>query len=100
MTFDRPSNMSIQAYLNEFDQRLFKTKSFGTVMLDDILAYRLLKSVNLSNYHEELVKATIPGLQCDIMKDQLKKALVTHQGKFQQNQMTSLRRKEHLWWKK
>ena len=65
--------MPIQAYLNEFDKRLFKTKSYGTVTSDDILAYRLLKSANLSGYHEELVKATIPDLQYDIMKDQLKK---------------------------
>ena len=26
MTFKRPSNMLTQAYLNEFDKRLFKTK--------------------------------------------------------------------------
>ena len=73
MTFKRPSNMSIQPYLNEFDKRLFKTESYGTVISDDILAYRLLKSGNLSSYHEELVKATIPDFQYDIMKDQLKK---------------------------
>ena len=70
MTFKRPSNVSIQAYLNEFDMRFFKTKSYGTVMSDDTLAYRLLKSVNLSTYHEELVKATIPDWQYDITKDQ------------------------------
>ena len=35
--------MSIQAYVNEFDKRLFKTKSYGTMMSDDILTYRLLK---------------------------------------------------------
>ena len=72
MTFKRPSNVSIQAYLNESDKRFFKTKFYGTVMLDDILAYRLLKSANLSSYHQELVKATIPDLQYDIIKDQLK----------------------------
>ena len=67
--------MSIQTYLNEFDKRLFKTKSYDNVMSDDILAYRLLKSVDLSSYHEELVKAAIPDLQYDIIKDQLKKTL-------------------------
>ena len=66
--------MSIQAYLNELDKRFFKTKSHGTVMADEILAYRLLKSANLSSYHEELVKATMRDLQYDIMKDQLKTA--------------------------
>ena len=48
--------MSVQAYLNEFDKRLFKTKFYCAVMSDDILIYRLLKSANLSSYHEELVK--------------------------------------------
>ena len=65
--------MSIQAYLNEFDKRHFKTKSYVTVMSDDILANRLLKSANLSGYHEELVNSTIPDLQFDIMKDKIKK---------------------------
>ena len=53
--------------------RLYKTKSYGTVQSDDILAYRLLKSANLSNHHEELIKTTIPELQYDLMKHQLKK---------------------------
>ena len=72
-TFRRPASMSIQAFLNEFDKRLYKTKSYGTVPPCDILAYRLLKSANLSNNHEELIKATIPELKYDLMKDQLKK---------------------------
>ena len=38
-------------------------KSYGTVQSDDILAYCLLKSANLSNNHEELIKATIPELK-------------------------------------
>ena len=72
-TFKRPSTMSIQAFLNESDKELFKTKLFGTEMSDDILAYRLLKAANLSNHHKELIKATIPDLKYDLMKDQLKK---------------------------
>ena len=42
-------------------------------MSEDILAYRLLKSANLSNEHEQLIKATLPELQYDSLKDQLKK---------------------------
>ena len=72
-TFKRPSDMSIQSFLNEFEKRLFKTKSYGSVMSDDVLAYRLLKSANLSNNHEQLIKATLPELHYDLMKDQLKK---------------------------
>ena len=65
--------MSIQAFLNEFNKRLYKTKSYGTVQSDDILAYRLLKSSNLSDNHEELIQAAIPELKNNLIKDQLKK---------------------------
>ena len=65
MRFKRPSNMSIQAYLNEFDKRLYKKKSYDTVMSDDFsvyitkisqfiqLSYRISKNnyiVSASNY--------------------------------------------------
>ena len=42
-------------------------------MSEDIPAYRLVKSVNLSNERVQLIKATLPELQYDSMKDQLKK---------------------------
>ena len=48
-------------------------QNHGTVQSDNILAYRLLKSANLSNNHKELIKATIPELKYDLMEDQLKK---------------------------
>ena len=49
-----------------------KTKSYGTEMSEDNLAYRLLKSAKLSHEHEQLIRATLPELQYDSMKDQLK----------------------------
>ena len=51
--------MSIQAFLNEFDKRLYKTKLYGTVQSYNILTYCLLQSANLCNNHKELVKAAI-----------------------------------------
>ena len=72
-TFRRSSNMSILAFLNEFDKRYNKIKTHGTLMSDDLLGYLLLKAANLSNNHEELIKATMTELKYDIMKDQLKK---------------------------
>ena len=72
-TFRRPCDMSIQSFLNEFEKRLYKAKSYCTEMSEDILPYRLLKSANLSNEHKQLIKATLPELQYDSMKDQLKK---------------------------
>ena len=72
-TYKPASNTSMQEFLNEFTRRYNKTKSFGTTMSDDILAYRLLKSANLSEQHEQLAKATISDLKLGTMKDQVKK---------------------------
>ena len=74
-TFRRPASISIQAFLNEFDKRLYKTKSYGTVQFKWYSSYGTvkLKSANLSNNHEELKKATLPELKCDLVKDQLRK---------------------------
>lgn len=71
--FRRPSDMSITEYINEFERLHSKTKHYGTEMSTDILAYRLLKSANLSEHHQQLAKATIPELKYETMKTQLKK---------------------------
>ena len=42
-------------------------------MSDDILAYCLLKSANLSEQHERSAKATVSDLKYDLMKDLLKR---------------------------
>ena len=86
LTFKRPSTMSIQAFLNEFNKHLFKTKTYGTTKSDYILAYQLLKSANLSTHHEKLIKATIPDLQYNIKKVQLKKRSMMPQDRSKQKQ--------------
>lgn len=48
--------MSIQSFLNEFLKRLFKTKSYSNIISEDVLAYRFLKSANISNQHKQLIK--------------------------------------------
>ena len=52
--FRRPASMTLSDYVIEFERLLNKTKSFGTTMSDDILAYRLLKSAALSPEQEQL----------------------------------------------
>ena len=86
LTFKRPSTMSIQAFLNEFNKHLFTTKTYGTTKSDYILAYQLLKSANLSTHHEKLIKATIPDLQYNIKKVQLKKHSMMPQDRSKQKQ--------------
>ena len=72
-TFKRPENMKISDYLNQFEKLFNKTKSYGTQMSDNVLAYRLLKSASLPELHEQMVKGTITDLKYDLMKEQLKK---------------------------
>ena len=57
--FVRSSGMSISDYVIKFEQLYYKAKSFYTEILDDLLAYRLLNSANLTNEQKQLVKATI-----------------------------------------
>ena len=58
-TYSRPHSASIKDYLDEFQKRLKKvqTKS-GTTLGDAVLAYRLLRSANLSESDTKLVRAT------------------------------------------
>ena len=59
MALDGPrinqSNREFQSYCTIMN----KTKQYGTTMSTDVLAYRLLKSANLSETHEQLARATI-----------------------------------------
>ena len=72
-SFKRPSGMSVSDYLNEFERRLNKTKAIKMELSNDILAYRLLKSANLPQSTEHLIKATIFDLEYGEMKTQMKK---------------------------
>ena len=71
--FRRPENMKMSDYVNEFERLLNKTKQYGSEMSEDILAYRLLKSANLHEHHEQLARATVGALTYDNMKLQLKR---------------------------
>ena len=53
--------------------RCNKTKSHGTIWSDDLLAYRLLKSANLTTRDGKLIKATIGELKDDTLKIKLTK---------------------------
>ena len=71
--FWRPADMSIKDYINESERLLSKTEKFGTTMSPDILAYRLLKSANLEESQEQLIRATLKNLSYSEMQLQLKK---------------------------
>ena len=72
-TYTRNSNTSIRDFLTEFEKWYNKTKSHGTIWSHDFLAYRPLKSANLTTRDEQLVKATIGELKYDTIKIKLTK---------------------------
>ena len=71
--FQRSPDMTMSDFIIQFERNLSKTKSYGTTMSSDILAYRLLKSANVSEQHEQLARATVNAFTYDEMKDKLKK---------------------------
>ena len=71
--FQRAPEMTMKDFIIEFERLHCKTKSHGATMSDDILAYRLLKSANISNEHQQLARATMGDLKYDNMKSQLNK---------------------------
>ena len=71
-TFQRPSDMNITDYLNEFERLYHEIQRFKMSLLSVVLAYRVLKSSNLSNEKQQLARATLTDLTYEIMKKQLK----------------------------
>ena len=70
-TYRRPHNVSISDFVIEFDKRYNKTKSLGTNISDDLLGYRMIKSANLCDQDEKMIKATCT-LTYDDVKSKLK----------------------------
>ena len=59
--FGKPYNMIIADDVYDYN------------FLDGVHKYRLLNSTNLSRGQQQLVKATVSKMSCNIIKDQLKK---------------------------
>ena len=72
--YTRPSDGTIGDHCHEFNRRYQKVKATGTTLSDPVLAYRLLKSSNLSDSETRLIKATTSKMTHDEMAKQLKKA--------------------------
>ena len=72
-SYKRPKDLPITDFCNEFERLYNKTKTYGTTLSDDVLAFRLLKAANLPSHQEQLAKATITELKLENMKAQLKK---------------------------
>ena len=71
-TFQRPLEMTIVEYINEFE-RLYNTIKVHKMELPTgVLAYRMLKSANISEEKQQLVRVTLVALTYEDMKKKLK----------------------------
>lgn len=71
--YQRPEGMNIIEYINAFERLYQKAKHYKLELPDGVLAYRLLRSANLSDTHEQLARATLTALTYVNMQTQLKK---------------------------
>ena len=76
--YKRPKDLCIADFCNEFERLYNKTKTYGTTVSDDVLAFRLLKAANLPSHQEQLAKATVGDLKLENMKAQLKRIFGLH----------------------
>ena len=77
-TFDgypRQPVISIEDFLINFERHVAKLKDFNILLLEPVLAFRALKSANLTPENERLVKATIGELTLSSMLGQLLKIM-------------------------
>ena len=69
----RSNSMSMTDYRIEFDRLVQQLKSHKIDLPEPVLAYRALKSSNISADNERLVRATVPLIKLDVMMMQLQK---------------------------
>ena len=70
--YRRSKGTGITKFINEFEAKYQRTKTFKIEMSENLLAFRLLKCANLTNNREELARATIEEWTYDEMKKKLK----------------------------
>ena len=75
-TYRRPDTYSMDKFIDEFEKRWTKTKNKGTQLSENVLAYRLLKSANLSESQQQLLIATVQDNTYEGMKNQIRKVFV------------------------
>ena len=70
--FKRPIEMNVTDFINTFDRLNNRLNSYNMYLPEGVLAYRLLKSANLSLEQEQLAKATISSVTYKDMCAKLK----------------------------
>ena len=70
--YQRPEHISIKEYCCQFQRKLVKVEATGTVIADNVLAFKLLKSAKLKLIEEQLIMATVSGMHYEEVLHKLK----------------------------
>ena len=77
-TYKRPKEMSVEDYLIEFDRLVAELKANAIVLPEPVLAYRVLKSAEVTSEEEKIIRATVKELKLKDMSDQLRKVMKSY----------------------
>ena len=76
--YQRLPGTSLEDFLIEFGRLVTKLKDFNILLPEPVLTFRALKSANITNDNEKLVKATVSKLTQSSMSEQLRKIMHGH----------------------
>lgn len=76
----RMDNMPICEFMREFDMKYFKMKEKGMELPDEVLAFRLVKNVQLSDVQREQVMASTKPLSFKEVRATLKQMFESRSG--------------------
>lgn len=79
-TYVRAPDQNIADYIKQYDERYRQMKKKGTTLPSEVLAFKLLRSANLSDNDQSLVKTGMNFEQRDHLFEQAKKALLKFKG--------------------
>ena len=71
-SFERPTEMNIIDYINEFERLYYEIQRYEMTLPTAVLAYRVLKSANISNEKQQSARAAMAELNYENMKKRLK----------------------------
>ena len=73
MSLNRKANQSVANYIIEFEAMYSKVKALGNKLSEDVLTYRLLRTLNLTETEEKIVKASTVDFKFLNIKNTLKR---------------------------
>ena len=76
--YQRLPGTSLEDFLIEFGRHIAKLKDFNILLSELVLAFRALKSTNITKDNEKLVKTTVSELTLSSMSEQLWKIKLGH----------------------